>query len=188
MNTAAKFVRSIVCTLLVAVASATTADAQELSAKDRVINLLSAYETTFNQADFVSAAPNAEALLVEILEDNSAWLFVRARALSALTLFANDTNLRRTIAMLTHDNPLLRQYATMHLARTYGKTHPQAVLPPLAKALSDDDIMVRRYAIRAVGGLRMPGAREALATRLAVEPRPDVTRLIQKQLDHHTIR
>ena len=151
--------------------------------REQISEVLASYEAKFTKADLLALSPDAEAIVADLLADEHTWLFVRSRALSTLSMFPSEQNLTRTLAVLQQNNPLLRQYAAMLLGRVWAKTFPDRVLAPLNQALADQDMMVRRYAVRSLAAVGSAPALQALRQRLAVEPHAEVAHLIETQLN-----
>lgn len=135
--------------------------------RTKVLDLLSAYESTPTAAEWQAMGSAAAEELFSIAQDKSTSHFQRVRATHALGYFPTDTYrtwLASQLAATTTDAET-RRAACYALANGWG----DAALPELGAALGDNDVQLRNAAARAISRIGTPASRQVLEARLAVE-------------------
>jgi HEAT repeat protein len=108
--------------------------------------------------------PNAVPGLLRALDSDD--VYVRITAAEALGKIGHPVAIERLIATLDHDRPDVRRRVVKALERigTEPKAHAGAqVVPGLARALRDPDVIVRWAAESALRRLAISSARQTLA-------------------------
>jgi epoxyqueuosine reductase len=86
-----------------------------------------------------------------------------------------------------HGSPILRAKRRgflRNIAVALGNLKSKEAIPPLIKALEDEDPLVRRHAAWALGQIDATDSREALSKRLEVESDPEVKEEIEEAAKH----
>lgn len=128
-------------------------------------DLLGAYEEVPSAAQLQALGPDVSKQLMALALDPAVPPSRRSRAVTALGHLPGDAERAFLLARLEGDDPLLQRKAAWALATAYGDD----AVAPISTLLAHDDAHTREAAIRALGTLKGPAAREALEARRPLE-------------------
>ena len=148
--------------------------------RTQVLDLLNAYEDTATAEELKALGPKVDQELMHIADDDHVPSSRRSRAITALGFFPGD-DVRDFLVSHTEaaDKGILRRKAVMSLAVAYG----EEAVPTVAKALADDDDLLRVAAAQALALIDAEASTTALRSRLVVEQSAAVKEAIDKALE-----
>lgn len=128
-------------------------------------DLLGAYEEVPSAAQLQALGPDVSKQLMAVALDPEVPPSRRSRAVTALGHLPGDEERAFLVARLQGDDTLLQRKAAWALAAAYGDD----AVPQIVPLLSHDDPHTREAAVRALGAVKGPAAREALTARRPLE-------------------
>lgn len=165
---------------LVAALLAPGAVSAQAPSQARVRQPLSGFEETPGAATWHALGPRTLGVLIDLYEDASVPPYVRLRVVHAVSFYpsAATRTFLRAVASAPRQSDLFVRQALLSLARAFG---PRAV-DDVAPYLEHAEPVVREGAVRALGRIGTPEAREALRRRLPVEPLAYIRHTIERTL------
>lgn len=147
----------------------------------RTLELLGLIDTPVTRADLDRAAGgDAAAVLQRIALDPDAFTLQRQRAVEALRAYPSDETRNVMMALAKDRQPVLRKRAITGLAHY---PHTGDVAAALEAALSDEEVAVRKTAIRILA--ERPSSHPALQRHLKDETDVHARRLLNQVLESH---
>lgn len=145
---------------------------------EKVRFLLSGYEYFPTREALEEASPQAQAILIQLAQDEEALPSLRTRALDALGLFGEDAQAGRFFEGFLHDGKAEARYLRHAMGASLKAFGPKA-LPWVEPYLEHQSVDLRLDAVFAVGRLGGAPGRELLLQR-----RPSLERdaLVKEQL------
>lgn len=136
-------------------------------ARERVLQLLNAYESTSTTAEWTALGPETPAVLIGVYDDTRQMPYVRMRAVAAVANFPTEATheFLRRVATQPGQGELFIREAVMGIARAFGT----AAEGEVSGYLVHTSATVRSGAVRALAGLHTVTAQQALQARLGQE-------------------
>jgi HEAT repeat protein len=155
-------------------------DRADESERQRVVGLLSDYETLPSPRDLTVGGERTARVLFELYQDVHVATFIRVRALRTLSLFPADVAAARLTSVTRELNarPLFLREGAIALARCAG----EAAVDALATLLTRPDKQARRAAVEALRIVATANARARLLTHRATETDPGVRDVLDAAL------
>ncbi|MBK8171801.1 MAG: HEAT repeat domain-containing protein [Sandaracinaceae bacterium] len=135
--------------------------------RQRVRELLSGFEGGASHETWAALGAETLPVLIDVYNTTSEPPFVRIRAVSAVANFPSEATrtFLRTVATQQGQSELLIREAVSSMARAFGESAEQDLLPFLTHASTT----VRVGAVRAIATLHTENATRALQARLSLE-------------------
>jgi hypothetical protein len=171
----------LVSTLFFMVASL-PAGGEEKSKKDQVLELLTGYEHVPGKDDWDQIGQDAEAILIEIVNDSQLLKIIRARAIFALRYFPDETCRKFLLAFVFMDkqDEMFVRKGLYSLSHAFGK----GVLGDISLFLGHENPDVREASVRAMGKIVCRKSLKLLKKQLKIEKNEMVREVLKKEIEH----
>jgi HEAT repeat protein len=166
--------------LLVLMAAPVSSRGEVVVSRERVVGMLSAYESLPAREEWLHLGGDAVTILIEVANDSRELTFRRVRALTVLGYFPDPRAVEALESVVSSADapPSYRRSALLALANA----SPRRALAPLEEAVNSPDPLMRQVAIKALGQMPGPEASALLEARRAKEDRAFLRERIERAI------
>ena len=147
--------------------------------------LLNAHCDFPTKEDLLQTSVNAEAHLLEIIEDENILLSVRMRAVQALSYFSTPTNRQTLENILAHPNDVEHTLMLIQAIRAYTIIAPDAAPKAVEPFLSSDSDFIRFVTINSLKNCPGNAALQVLQNRYENESNRFFKMRLKQAIDNH---
>lgn len=162
-----------------------TIENREFSDKEKITLLLNAHCDFPTKEDLLQTSINAEAHLLEIIEDENILLSVRMRAVQALSYFSTPTNRQTLENILAHPNDVEHTLMLIQAIRAYTIIAPDAAPKAVEPFLSSDSDFIRFVTINSLKNCPGNAALQVLQNRYENESNRFFKMRLKQAIDNH---